>query len=64
MEQLKALETLGYSLPVIAAVAAWMSPDALRWCLMRLSMRVAYLEAGRQASEQEFARLSPEIQQL
>ena len=61
MDLLKALETLIYSLPVIAAGAVWMSPEALRWCLMRLSMRIAYLEAGRQAAEQERERLTVEV---
>ena len=52
--------TLLISLPVIAAVTVWISPGALRWLLMRISMRVAYLEAGRQASEQERTRLTVE----
>jgi len=60
MDQLKALETLGYSLPIIAALTIYLSPDALRWLVMRLSMRIAFLEAGRQAAEQERTRLTAE----
>jgi len=39
------------------AAAAWLSPDALRWCICRMAAPMAYIEAGRQAYRQELERL-------
>ena len=41
----------------VLSVAAWQSPDALRWCIVRLAMRVAYIEAGNDAAAIEQQRL-------
>lgn len=53
---LDSLFFLGLALPLIAAATIWLSPDALRWIIMRLRMRVAFLEAGRDAAEIERKR--------
>jgi hypothetical protein len=54
MEQITSgLGALAAAAPVLMAGAVWMSPEALRWCIMRLSMRVAYIEAGRTAAQVE-----------
>lgn len=50
------LTFLGWCLPLIAAATVWMSPDFLRWLVMRLRMRVSYIEAGRDAAELERSR--------
>jgi len=47
---------LFFALLALAAVATYQSPDALRWCIMRLSMRVHYIEAGRTAAQIERER--------
>jgi hypothetical protein len=47
---------LFFALLALAAVATYQSPDALRWCIMRLSMRVHYIEAGRTAAQVERER--------
>jgi hypothetical protein len=44
---------LFFALLALAAVATYQSPEALRWCIMRLSMRVHYIEAGRTAAQIE-----------
>lgn len=57
MQQLTdGLTFLGWCLPLIAAATVWLSPDALRWLVMRLRMRIRYIEAGRQAAELERSR--------
>jgi hypothetical protein len=40
----------------LAAAITHQSPEALRWCIMRLSMRVHYIEAGRTAAQVERER--------
>ncbi len=52
---------LFFALLALAAVATYQSPEALRWCIMRLSMRVHYLEAGRQAAEAVKAQHQSEV---
>jgi hypothetical protein len=47
---------LFFALLTLAAVATYQSPEALRWCIMRLSMRVHYIEAGRTAAQVERER--------
>ncbi len=47
---------LFFALLALAAVATYQSPEALRWCIMRLSMRVHYIEAGRTAAQIERER--------
>ena len=57
MEQItSSLGFVGAAAVVLMAAATWMSPDALRWCVMRLRMRVSYIEAGRDAAEVERQR--------
>jgi hypothetical protein len=57
MEQITSgLGALAAAAPLLMAGAVWMSPEALRWCIMRLSMRVHYIEAGRTAAQIERER--------
>lgn len=44
------------AMAALAAATTYQSPEALRWCIMRLSMRVSYIEAGRQAADVERKR--------
>jgi hypothetical protein len=34
----------------LAACIVWNTPQMLRWCIIRLSMREAYIVSGREAS--------------
>lgn len=62
MEQMTSgIWLLGVSMPLLMATAAWMSPDALRWLVMRLRMRICYIEAGRDAAELERSRFEAQV---
>lgn len=57
MEQITSgIGLLAAAAPVLMAGAAWMSPEALTWPVMRLRMRIAYIDAGRQAADVERKR--------
>jgi hypothetical protein len=45
-----------FAMAALAAIATYNSPEALRVCVMRLRMRIAYIEAGRDAAETEQRR--------
>jgi len=45
------------AMAALAAVTIYQMPDALRRVVVRLSARIAYIEAGRQAYRQELERL-------
>jgi hypothetical protein len=57
MEQITSgLGVLAAAAPVLMAGAVWMSPEALTWLVMRLRMRIAYIQAGRDAADVERKR--------
>lgn len=50
--------TLVGAIACISAVAAWLSPKALEWIIIRLSARKEQIEAGRMAWAIEVDRLT------
>ena len=57
MEQItSSLGFVGAAAALLMAAATWMSPDALRWLVMHLRMRICFIEAGRDAAQVERER--------
>ncbi len=46
------------TIAAIGLLVGWQIPQFLRWGIMRLAMRTAYIEAGEQAAAQERKRLN------